>query len=56
MDASRAMTVKVDMPGSARESDRAKIFSTSAEYLMVAIEALVIGNVYAHHASENLLD
>jgi hypothetical protein len=29
-------------------------FFTSDEYRIDAIAALVIGNVYAHHASENL--
>jgi hypothetical protein len=31
-----------------------KAFFTSDEYRIAAIAALVIGNVYAHHASENL--
>ncbi|RRT68993.1 hypothetical protein B296_00033325 [Ensete ventricosum] len=31
-----------------------KAHGTSSAYLMVATEAVVIGNVYAHHAIENL--
>ena len=31
------------------------VFVTSVEYLIVAMAAPVIGKVYAHHASENLI-
>lgn len=51
---SRAVTVKVEMAESPTESDCVSTLVTFMEYLMVAIEAPVIGKVYAHQASENL--
>lgn len=55
VDISRAVTVKVEIAESPTESDWVNTFLTSIEYLMVAVEAPVIGKVYAHHASENLM-
>lgn len=47
-------TVKVEMEESTTESVGDITFSASFEYLMFAIEAPVIGKVYAHQARENL--
>lgn len=52
--ANKAVTVSVEITDSAIERDCVTQLVTSMEYLIVAIDAPVIGNVYAHHASENL--
>jgi len=54
--ASRAITVNAETADSPQERDLVNTFVTFAVYLMVAIEAPVIGKVYAHHAKENLLN
>lgn len=55
VETSKAVTVKVEMAENPTERAWVNAFVTSNEYLMVAIEKPVIGNVYAHQASENLL-
>ena len=49
---SRPATVTVAMPDSPMESATVRTLLTSVAYVIVAIDALVIGNVYAHHARE----
>lgn len=50
----KAQTVRVEIAESATESVSVNQLLTSAEYPIVAMAAPVIGNVYAHHANENL--
>lgn len=52
----RDNTVKAAIKVSPIESDLVNQFDTFIEYLIVAVAAAVIGNVYAHQASENLLN
>lgn len=47
-------TIVEDMNDSAKARPLVMGEATSSAYLMVAIEAVVIGNVYDHHATENL--
>lgn len=54
VDTRRAVTVSVETTVSVTASACVTIVVTSFEYRIVAIAAPVIGNVYAHQASENL--
>jgi len=53
---SRAMTVKAAIIESPIEINLVNMFVTVIEYLIAAIAAPVMGNEYAHHARENLLN
>lgn len=53
---SRTVTVSTEMAHSPYASNLVNTFGTLIEYLMAAIDAPVIGKVYAHHARENLLN
>ena len=48
------VTVTTAIPDNPTASERVNTLSTSDAYNTVAKATLVIGNVYAHHASENL--
>ena len=54
VDTSKAVTIRVDIVARVNAKLFVTQFVTSFEYLMVAMAAAVIGNVYAHHAIENL--
>lgn len=47
-------TIVVDMNERAKANALVMKEGTSSAYFMVAIETVVIGNVYDHHATENL--
>lgn len=51
---STAVTVSVATTHRMRAKLLVAMVGTAFEYLIVATAAAVIGNVYAHHASENL--
>ena len=54
VEMSKLVIVNVEMAERVRDKNRAIGVFTSPAYQMVAIAASVIGNVYAHHVSENL--
>lgn len=54
VETNKMQTIVVDMNERAKASALVMKEGTSSAYLMVAIETVVIGKVYDHHATENL--
>lgn len=50
----RTQTMVVDIAERMTMSPLLRTFGTASPYLMVATAAVVMGKVYAHHATENL--